>query len=188
MENRHQGGKGMRMIVAVCLGGLVALSSTCAWRTQAKKRSGANIVVQRAEGVKIKGELVGVRSDGLVLETKEGAATIPITEIESLWTVKKMSSRSQRASIGMGGLIGGIGGFVAAKMSHIKPSDMGDSIALGELFLVGGMVVGAGVAALVVIVTRTSKGDVYDFKNKSEEKIEAMLTDLRKQARVPDYR
>ena len=74
----------------------------------------------------------------------------------------------------------------ASKASGIKPSDMGESIGLGSVFLFGGMLIGEGVA--VLIATRTHKGNIYEFENKPPGEIELMLTDLRKLARVRDYR
>lgn len=176
----------MRAAAAVILMCLAVFSSACALTRQAKKRSGANVVVQQTGGARIKGELVGVRSEGLVLDTKKGAVSIPISDIKSLWMVEKMSNEG-RTAWAVGGLAGGIAlGVGAAKASHVQPNDWGDSIALGGAFLLGGMIVGEGIA--VLIATRTKKGTVYDFENKSPEEIELILTDLRKLARVPDYR
>jgi hypothetical protein len=62
----------------------------------------------------------------------------------------------------------------------------GDAIGLGSLFLFRGVLVGEGIA--VLIATRTHKGVVYDFRNKSSEEVELMLADLKKLARVPDVR
>jgi hypothetical protein len=176
----------MRTAVAVVLACLAVLSSACTWGSQAKKRSGASVVVQQTGGAEIKGELVGVRSEGLVLGTKKGAATIPISEVKSLWTVKKMSNEG-RTALALGGLIGGTAlGVGVGRAATKNSSDWGDAIGVGSLCIFGGMLVGEGVA--VLIATRTKKGSVYDFKNKSPEEVELILTDLRKLARVPDYR
>jgi hypothetical protein len=170
-------------VILVCL---AVFTSACALARQTKKRTGATIVVLQTGGAEIKGELVGVRPDALVLDTKKGGTTIPLSDIRSLWTVKRMSKEG-RTAWAVGGLFGGIAlGVGAAKLSKIEPDDMGDSIALGSAFLLGGMFVGEGIA--VLIATRTKKGDVYDFTNRSPEEIELMLADLRKIARVPDYR
>ncbi len=176
----------MRMAIAVSLACLVAFQGGCTWGRVAKKRSGAEVVVRQTGGAEIKGELVGVSLEGLVLETKKGAAKIPVADIESLWTVKRMSGDGQTAVI-LTGLVGGIAlGVGAAKASGIEPDNMGDSIALGGAFLLGGMLVGLGGAALIAKGKR--KGDVYDFRNKPQGEIELLLRDLRKLARVPSYR
>ncbi len=92
-----------------------------------------------------------------------------------------------KVALAIGGLIGGAAlGVGAAKASNLQPNDMGDAIGLGSLFLLGGMIVGEGLAAW--IGTRTHKGTVFDLKNRSPEEVELMLTELRKLARVPDYR
>jgi hypothetical protein len=170
-------------VILVCL---AVFTSACSLARQTKKHTGATIVVLQTGGEKIKGELVGVRPDALVLDTKRGGTTIPLSDIRSVWTVKKMSNDAKTA-LAIGGLFGGIAlGVGAAKLSNIETDDMGDAIGLGSLFLFGGILVGEGVA--VLIGTRTKKGDVYDLTNSSPEEIELMLADLRKIARVPDYR
>lgn len=136
--------------VVAILACVALLSGACSMARQAKKRLGATVVVQEIKGEETKGELVGVRLDALVLDTKKGAATIPVSDIRSVWTVKKMSHEG-RTAWAMGGLVGGIAlGAGAAKASGIQPDDMGDSIGLGAAFLLGGMLVGEGVVALIV--------------------------------------
>lgn len=176
----------VRTAVAAVLACLVVLSSGCALTQRAKGRPGAMVVVEQTGGMKVKGELVGVRSDALVLDTKKGPATIPISGIESVWTVKKMSGDG-RTALAVGGLVGGIAlGAVTGRAVTKNSNDWGDAIGVGSLCLLGGMIVGEGVA--VLIGTRTHKGTVYDFKNKSQEEVERVLADLRKISRVPDYR
>src|SRR5512143_3893046 len=80
--------KGMRIGVAVVLACLVGLSGGCALARQAKRRPGTNVVVLQTGGTKVRGELVGVRPEGLVLDTKNGPAAVPKSEIECLWTKK----------------------------------------------------------------------------------------------------
>ena len=77
-------------------------------------------------------------------------------------------------------------GAVTGRAVTKNSNDWGDAIGVGSLCLLGGMIVGEGVA--VLIGTRTHKGTVYDFKNKSQEEVERVLADLRKISRVPDYR
>jgi hypothetical protein len=172
--------------VVVILACLAVLTSACSLARQTKKRTGETIVVLQTGVAEIKGELVGVRPDALVVDTKKGGTTIPLSDIKSLWTVKKMSNEGKTAWA-LGGLFGGIAlGVGAAKLSKIEPDNMGDAIGLGSVFLLGGMIVGEGIA--VLIATRTKKGTVYDLNNKSPEEMELILADLRRIARVPDYR
>jgi hypothetical protein len=178
------GRTGTAVVAILACGAL--LSGACSMARQAKKRSGTTVVVQQIKGAEIKGELVGVRLDALVLDAKKGAVTIPISDIKSVWTVKKMSTEG-RTAWGLGGLFGGIAlGVGAAKASGIHPEEMGDSIAIGSAFLLGGLLIGEGTA--VLIATKTHKGAVFNFTGKVPGEVELMLADLRKLARVPDYR
>ncbi len=175
-----------RTTVAVVVAFLAALSGDCALAGRGKRPRGADVVVQQTGGVKVKGELIGVRPDALVLSTKKGAATVLLSDIESVWTLKEMSVDG-KVALALGGLVGGAAlGVGAAKAVDVSAHDLGEAIGLGALFVLGGIVAGEGLAAY--IGTRKHKGTVFDLKNKSPEEVGQILTELRRLARVPDYR
>jgi hypothetical protein len=186
MRSRHRAGTSLGMIATAILACLTAFQSGCVLALvpaiEAGGRKGFDVVVSQVEGFQ-KGELVGVKADGLVIMTKIGVVTVALSEITSVRVIKKMN----RVSGGLiGAVAGGLAGIGVAKLSNVQADDWGDAIGKGSLFIFGGMVPGAVAGAL--LADQLAKDEVYILKNKSGGEIEKILAQLRKRAGVTDYR
>jgi hypothetical protein len=148
----------------------------------ASGRKGATVVVTQSSGVQT-GELVGVNDSALVLLTKTGDLTIEAALIDSVRIVKKASAIP--VAIGFG-VAGGAAGLGIAYATGVKSDTIGGGLAIG----VGSIAIGAlvGVIAGVLMIDSLSKDDVLVFKGRPDGEIKGLLTRLRSQARVTDYR
>jgi outer membrane lipoprotein SlyB len=148
----------------------------------ASGREGARLVVAQSSGIQ-KGELIGVNDHALVLSTERGDQTIEVAQIESVRIVKKANKVA--AAVGFG-IVGGPAGLGLAYASGIKSKDIGGGLAIG----VGAIAIGAlaGVVAGILLTDSLVKDEVLVFKGRSDGEVKEMLTRLRGQARVTDYR
>jgi hypothetical protein len=166
---------------------LVALQCACAsafwpFARGAKGHPGANVVITRAGGF-LQGELIGVKPEGLVLLAESGVVTVAPSEIVSLRIKKKMSSGAAGT---IGGLVGMSAAIGVAKLSNIQTDDLEDAIGKGSLVLLAGFAVGA--VGGILMADGFAKDEVIVFRNKSDTEREQILTRLKQQARVEDYR
>ena len=148
------------------------------------RTAGATVVVTTG-GAAVKGELIGVREDAIVLMSERGDNTILVSEIDNVRIVK----RAPIVGLGLLGLVvGGAVGLLAAP--HIHNEDpLGEGIinlvkdfAYASIGCIIG--IGAGVGTALAI----GKDKVIVFKGKTKEENTTALNGLRKEARVADYR
>jgi hypothetical protein len=148
------------------------------------RTAGATVVVTTGGGA-VKGELIGVREDGIVLMSEKGDNTILISEIDNVRIVR----HAPILGLGLLGLaVGGAVGFLAAP--HIQNEDpLGEGLVkLVKDFAytsIGCIIgIGAGVGTALAI----GKDKVIIFKGRTKEENTTALNGLRKEARVSDYR
>ena len=146
-------------------------------------RSGARVLI-KAGGAIQKGELVGVRQDGLVIISEQQISTVPIADIESVRIVHKASKLLAGWA---GSFLGGAASIpIARAVADNTSGDWGDAIGAGSAVLLGGAVVGA--VAGVLLADGLAKDEVFVFKGRPVDEIAKNLEQLRKQARIQDYR
>jgi len=148
----------------------------------AERASGAKVSVITAQHrERITGELIGIREDAFVLGSERGEIrTIAVKDIVSL--------RVYRPSAVLPGILAGLlaGSGIGFAISAPKYKDeflgcisiaifTGSGAALGGL--AGGLTAG-----------HMSRDKIYDLTKMSAREVEKLLADLRKKARVPDYR
>ena len=145
------------------------------------EKKGAEIVIQKKDGQRIKGELIAVKKDSLLLmeERYEEDITVGIEDIEMVKIVKKSKA-------GMGALFGllaggAIGGAIYAGADKDEMfADMGAAIsgaAVGVLVLTLGTLMGAQAGADIK----------YAIDGKSDSEIRGILLELRAKARVSNF-
>jgi len=161
---------------------LAAISTTLV----AKERAGAEVILAKKDGLVVKGELVAIKNDSVLLVDASGGgdSSIVISDIRSIKIVK-----GSKAGLGIaiGALVGGAAG---ALIGHEIGKPNGGLIDVSAAITVGGAAGGvfAGGLAGYLIGHHTKKGEILQFEGESPERIEAILGKLRSLARVPDFR
>jgi hypothetical protein len=156
----------------------------------AKERRGATLIIQRKDGQQIKGELITVKPNSLlILDSESGAdISIEVSDIKVITVVKK--SRFWKGA-GTGALIGGGTTLILYLLS--TPKDSGGSRFFGEGFrtFVGllAVILGGGVGGLIGgIIGATTTDKTIHFEGMTDLEIQEVMDKLRKKARIPNYK
>jgi hypothetical protein len=146
----------------------------------AKEKKGADLIVQKRDGTQIRGELIAVKENSLLLLERETGAdvTVDISDISAATHVKK-SKLIQGAAYGL--LIGGASGAGIAAIFV----DWDDN------FLEGLPVIFWGIISAVIgsffggsIGAGAGTDEKMNFSGRSDAQIEEILEKLRKKARI----
>lgn len=152
---------------------MVLLLTAFSGNVFAKKR-GADLLIQKKDGQQIRGELIAVKQNALLLlEHESGADTsVDINHIKDV-TINKKSKVLLGAGLGL--LIGSCGGALVGS---------------GMEFTLSQALVCAGLGALTGGVTGVVIGQdkTIPVEGKSDWEVKEILDKLRKKARVPDYK
>ena len=178
----------VKVIRAMAVSGLACLIVWPILAEAADKARGAGARVSTRAGAEIiEGELIGVRSDAIIIgDPGGGTRTIETEDIRLLTVVRK---RSALGGIIIGGLIG-----TAAGMLFWKPIDEdndsepipGLKAAFGNIIKLSlGFGVGVGVGG--TIAKASNKDKTYDLSKMDPPQRSNLLITLRKQARMPSY-
>lgn len=182
----------MRKIIALFL---VFSFLSLSVNLMARERRGADIMIQKKDGQHVKGELIAVKQNSLLLKEHDSGAdvTLAVREIKTITIVKKSKTLKQG---GMGLLIGGAAGVATCTFLLYMGSFMGiawEDIEGTEIFinyaLPYGLLGGCTIGALIGVITGASAGKdkTIQIEGKSEAEIRKILEDLRKKARVPNF-
>ncbi len=147
----------------------------------AKERKGAELIIQKKDGQQVRGELIAVKQNSLLLLERESGAdvTVDIGRV-SIITIVKKSNLLLGASIGLvagataGALFGGI----------VEPLSYESSYCYVQwlYFAVIGAGIGLFIGGLFGAALREDKK--IQLKGNSDSEIQVILLKLRKQARV----
>ena len=167
--------KGKKLISLFLVFSLMMLSVNL----YAKERQGAKISVLKKGGQKIKGELIAVKEDSLLLlESESGAdVTVNVKDIIEIRTMKKLPFLTG-ASIGL--IIGGAFGVMYVSAFS---SEAGEMTGLGIGLLIAGSTALVGGAIGQMAGTRR-----YVITVMTDLEIQAALDKLSKKARIRDYK
>jgi hypothetical protein len=149
----------------------------------AKEKRGADLEIEKKYGPSVRGELITVKQNSLLLLSPEGAdVSVLINDVVDIKIVKK-SKALLGASIGLvaGATAGALYGAIEQPLSWGSPYYIVQeyyfaAIGAGIGLLIGGL----GGAAL-------TEDEKIQVKGKSDSEIQEILEKLRKKARVPDY-
>ena len=149
------------------------------------QKPGAKLVIQKKDGEQIRGELIAVKKDSLLLKDSQTGAdvAVDITETETIKIVRKSKA-------GKGALYGGlITFFIGYGIGVFMDEEGGDDDIPAPLtaIIFGAIVAPIGIllGAFIGIYAGTDK--TIQIKGKSEAEIKSILDDLRKKAKVPDF-
>lgn len=144
----------------------------------AKERRGAKLIITKLDGQLIKGELIAVKPNSLLLlNTEEKDVSVGVVDIKVIKAVKKSKAL---VGAGIGLLIGSAVGFLEGTLldgwDTFKPLSHG--IICGCLGLLLGGIFGANMG----------RDEIIRFENQPAPTIESYLDKLRKKARIRDYK
>jgi hypothetical protein len=157
--------------------GIVLLLLSLPTLLSAGERRGANLVITLKDGQQVKGELIAVKTDSLLLLAGKDES-VDTVDIKSIKVVRK--SRA-----GMGFVLGLVSGILAGALwGHNQP----DPEENGATFI--GALWGGGVGALIGlgVGAAASSDETIQFEGKSESDRASALADLRYKARIPDFK
>ena len=167
-------------------------------RESRRKKHGANLVILKKDGQAIKGELIAVKQNSLLLLDKESGAdvSVGIKDVRVIKVVKK----SKLLVAGLGSLIGGgaAGAIIGASLWVLGLPVMA---IFGEAgieswkddfpdLLWGGVLIGAGIGLLLGVSSGAASGidKTIQIEGMSALEIKEAMDKLRKKARIRDYK
>jgi len=154
----------------------------------AKERRGAKLIVTKTDGQKIRGELITVKPNSLLLLDTDGKdVSIDIVDIKVIRVVKKSEALSGAV---LGILIGGAAGAALGYSKHDDPTyGTGFHFSAGEEALFFGIVfggLGMMIGGIFGGVVGTDKK--IRIEGMTDSEINEVLEKLRKKARIRDYK
>jgi hypothetical protein len=178
--------KGKKIIALFLAFSLMMLSANL----YAKERRGAKLIATKKDGQQIKGELITVKPNSLLLLDTEGKdVSVSIADIKVIKIVKKSQFWvGAFAGFLMGGAFGASLGISYADKEKSKPGllagYMADWAILGYGLGLGA--IGALLGGLIGASVGTDK--TIQIEGMSDSEIREALNKLRKKARIRDYR
>ena len=165
----------MKPRILLCMLCLLALSA----KLIADGRRGADAVVTRKDGQVVKGEIIAVKQDSLVLlgESSKAEISVRIADLDII----KVKTRPGASHVLIVGAATGLGALAGGLLAHSVPfNDHPDkSVAIGAA-------AGLGVGLIVDLLIKTSR--TYKLDGLSPEELNRVLGELRSRARLPDAR
>ena len=149
----------------------------------AKERRGAELEILKIDAQRVRGELIAVKQDSLLLLKTEGSdVSVNIVDVKSVLIIKK-SKFLKGMGIGFlsGALLGGLLGAIGGEENETWPRE---AIAL----LFAGIGSGTGLLVGGILGANAGKDKVLQIWGKSDSELKVILEELRKNARIPDYK
>jgi hypothetical protein len=148
----------------------------------ANERRGADLVISKTDGNQVRGELITVKENSLLLKERDSGADViaVIGDIKTIKIVKKSKTgKGALYGFGIGATGGGLAGFL---MEPEEPETRGGNALFGIIFL-------GAVGALTGLIVGGFLGmdKTIQIEGKSEAEIKKILEELRKKARVTDF-
>jgi hypothetical protein len=146
------------------------------------QKPGAKLIIQKKYYQEVKGELIAVKENSLLLKNSQTGAdvSVDVKDIMEITIVKK-SKLLEGGLIGL--LLGGVIGFIIG-------SPQGDEVFISKSLAGGiGAAIGGGTGALIgASIGSIVKGDkTIQIEGKSDLEIKWHLEKLRKKAQVPNF-
>ena len=149
----------------------------------AKERRGAKLIILKKDGQQVRGELIAVKQNSLLLLDSETGADVSV-DIKDIKVIKIRKKSMAGRGILLGGSVGALIGLAAYK----KPEPTGlftIDIGPGPTAL-GGGIVGGLIGLVIGLVAGTDK--TIHFEGMTDSEIKEALDKLRKKARIRDYK
>ncbi len=154
----------------------------------AKERRGAKLIITKKDGQQIRGELITVKPNSLLLLDTEGKdVSIDITDIRVIRIMKK-------SKVGKGALYGcligaGLGFMTGLISGDDPPGTWLLPMTAGQKAAIGGAAFGAlGLLGGVLFGAAAGTDKTVQIEGMSDLEIREALDKLRKKARIRDYK
>lgn len=180
--------------IGACVAGFGLAFSLLAYPPSAfsrPRKQGATIALYCGTKV-VKGELIGIRADAIVVLSEKMETAVPIADVDKV----RVSQGFNKTGSIIGALAGGIAALAIAgphKPRDISANSLNEAFSQGVNESINSMVrdfavASAGGLAGGLLGGSLTKDRVIQLRGRSEAEIEVDLNKLRKKARVPDYR
>jgi len=150
----------------------------------ATERKGANLIIQRVDRIRVRGELIAVKQDSILLLEKYSGADMAI-DSRDIGVIKIEGESGVLAGILVGLILGAGVGYAIGYPQGSESGFLFSKAAAGRIgAAIGGVLcalMGAGVA---MALDRDKK---IQLEGKSDSQIQEILKKLRKKARVRNY-
>jgi len=170
--------KGKKFIALFLVFSLMMLSANL----YAKERRGVKLIIAKTEGQQIRGELIAVKPNSLLLLDTEGKdVSVGIADIKIIRIVKKSEVWK---GIQIGGFIGAVAGallFIASEKDKVGYVP----IAMFTSPAIQGGAIGASIGGMVGMAVAYKK---IQIEGMSDLEIREALDKLRKKARIRDFK
>jgi len=177
--------KGKKFIALFLVFSLMMLSANL----YAKERRGVKLIIAKTEGQQIRGELIAVKPNSLLLLDTEGKdVSVDIGDIRIIRRVKKSKSGT---GFFFGLLIGGSSGVLLGSLYAKKEKSRRGLLSefAGLAIPVLGLGLGVAGAFLGVEIARSAaREEKIQIEGMTDSEIQETLDKLRKKARIRDYK
>ncbi len=145
----------------------------------AKERKGADVIIQRIDGTQVRGELIAVKEESILLLDRDMGVDVSV-DIEDIMAIRIVKKGNAGGAFLIGGAIGASVGY----LTYSKPESKGwITIDFGPGMNVAGFGILGGLIGLVIgAFSGTDK--TIQIEGKSDTEIRGILEKLNQQARV----
>ena len=149
----------------------------------AKERRGAKLIITKKNGQQIRGELITVKPNSLLLLNTEGKdVSVDIADIKIIKVVKKYKGAEGMFM----GALGGVGGGILLLEMGARLSE--DPKSIRQDYWLNFVLLGAAAGLVIGAVFGIKLKWKFKIEGKSDKKIQETLEKLRKKARIRDYK
>jgi len=147
------------------------------------QKPGINIVIQKEDGQQVRGELISVKQNSLLLKQAESGVDVSV-DVRKIEVIKIKRKLGVLLGASLGFIIGVGLGYVVSKA--IEPGGTGFQIDYEYVGVPIGAVAGL-LLGVVIGLKAPGKDKTIRLEGKSDLEIKWILNELRPKARVPDF-
>ena len=145
------------------------------------EKKGVDLILKKKNGQQVRGELIAVKKDSLLLLDREQGADVTVM-IEDINSIKIEKKSKALLGAGLGLIVGSSTILILAYANDSVRASFGEAVIHSLLWSIPVAFLGGGVGALL------SKDKKIQIEGKSDSEIQEILEDLSKKASVPDFK
>jgi hypothetical protein len=178
-----KGGKMEKIVSLLVVFSLLGLTGNLL----AGERRGAILVVQKKDGTQVKGELIAVKQNSILLLGSSSGTDISI-DVPDITTITIIKKSRALSGLGLGLLIGGgAGAGIGFASGNDRPGFFSFTAGEKAALFGGALAVTGGVIGLIAGAS-AGTDHIIQIEGKNTSTVEAVLSSLKPKARVPDSR
>ena len=147
------------VILLLCSHSTFASTSATDWSNVQQLKTNERLVVRQKNGKELKGEMIEATDTTLTIDRDGKPLSIPRTDVRQVYVITGKAEKGKWAAIGAG-----IGAGAGTGIGAVKYSPNVDD---SEVYIVGGLLIGAGAGAIGGMLFGQSKRNrtmVYDAR------------------------